>query len=102
MTKRNPHPFDGPRDAALALIQKIADRAVRLYAEHDLRIEHKDIVMDLTACHFRGQRLRLDDLLAADDLNFIHDVAGINRHLDRETYQLMNCFSPRFSARKAA
>ena len=55
-------------------------------------------VLDLTMCHFKAQRLRLDDLLAADDSNFIHDVAGINRHLDRENSVLANGFSPRFHA----
>ena len=43
-------------------------------------------------------KLRLDDLLAADDLNFLHDVAGINRHLDRDTYALLDGFFPRYAA----
>ncbi len=96
---RKSHPMDAARDAALAIIQRIADRAVALYAEHDVRVDRQDVLMDITSCHFGGQKLRLDDLLAADNVNFIHDVAGINRHLNRETGELMNCFSPRFSAR---
>ena len=40
---------------------------------------------------------RLRDLLAADDLNFIHDVFGIAGLLDRRTGQLGDCFSPRFT-----
>jgi hypothetical protein len=35
----------------------------------------------------------------ADDFNFLHDVGGINRHLDREHYLLTDHFSPRFSVR---
>lgn len=101
MPKRSPHPLDGARDAALKTINQIADRAVHVYAEHEVRVDRLTVLMDVSACHFGGQKLRLDDLLAADDLNFIHDIAGINRHLNRETYVLENCFSPRFSHREA-
>lgn len=100
MAKRTPHPLDGARDAAIELIKQIADRAVLVYAKHDVRVDPTTIVMDLMACHFSGQKLRLDDLLAADDFNFIHDVGGINKHLDRETYQLTDGFSPRYSRRE--
>jgi hypothetical protein len=99
MAKKTTHPMDGARDAALATIKKIAYRAVMLYAEHDIRIDRRDVLMDITHCHFSAQKLRLDDLLAADDANFLHDVAGINRHLNRYTGELTDCFSPRFSAR---
>jgi hypothetical protein len=102
MTTKQAHPLDAARDAALDLIKKIADRAVAVYALHDIRADRMTIVMDLTACHFRAQKLRLDDLLAADEFNLMHDVGGINRHLDRENSVLMNCFSPRFSQRQAA
>lgn len=102
MTKRQPHPLDAGRDAALALIQKIADRAVNVYAQHEIRVERKNVLMDISACHFSAQKLRLDDLLAADDFNFIHDVAGINRHLDRDNGRLSDGFSPRFSVRPAS
>lgn len=101
MNKKSPHPLDAARDAALKTINAIADRAVHVYAQHDVRVDRLTILMDVTACHFSGQKLRLDDLLAADDLNFIHDLGGINRNLNRETYVLENCFSPRFSQRAA-
>ena len=97
------HPMDAARDAAMATIKKIADRAVHVYADHDVRVDRVDVLMDISAVHFHGPtKLRLDDLLAADDINFIHDVAGINRHLNRETYELGDGFSPRFSQHKAA
>lgn len=99
MIKRPRHPLDGARDAALTLIGKIADRAVNVYAQHDVRVERQNVLLDITACHFSAQRLRLDDLLAADTLNFIHDVGGINKHLDRENCVLLDGFSPRFSER---
>lgn len=92
------HPIDTATAAAMDLIGKIADRAVSVYAANDVRVERRDILMDISSAHLSGgNKLRLEELLAADDMNFIHDVAGINRHLDRETGKLMNCFSPRFS-----
>lgn len=43
--------------------------------------------------------LRLDDLLAADDENFYHDVFGIWRESDRSTYPAtFGLFVPRFAA----
>lgn len=53
--------------------------------------------MDVTACHCNGCPLRLEELLAADDFNFMHDMAGIRNHIDRETGKLMDHFLPRFS-----
>jgi hypothetical protein len=65
-------------------------------------VDRQNVILDITVCHFGPQRLRLDDLLAADDFNFLHDVAGINRHLDRDRNELKDCFTPRFSQRRAA
>lgn len=97
MAKKTPHPMDGARTAEMTLIGQIADRAVMLYAKHSVRVERLDTFLDVTAVHQRIQPLRLSDLLAADDLNFIHDITGINRHLDRDNYRLNDGFSPRFS-----
>jgi hypothetical protein len=55
--------------------------------------------MDVTAAHCNGNPLRLADLLKADDFNFLHDLVGIAKHLNRDTGKLENFFSPRFSAR---
>jgi hypothetical protein len=59
-----------------------------------------DVHMDLCAVHLNGCPLRLGELLDADDFNFWHDIAGIRRHLNRETGELVNCFLPRFSKRR--
>lgn len=58
--------------------------------------------MDITATHANGNPLDLPRLFAADDFDFTHDICGIARHLNRDTGQLENCFSPRFSQRMAA
>lgn len=86
------------RRAQLDLIGNIADRAVQVYASHNIRAERLDFIMDITTVHFGGNKLRLTDLLEADEFNFIHDIAGINRHLDRATGKLTDAFSPRYSA----
>lgn len=56
-------------------------------------------LMDLTACHANGTPLRLPDLLHAADGDFIHDIAGICAHMNRETGQLQDCFLPRYAAK---
>ena len=56
-----------------------------------------DIKMDLISTHLRVP-LRLNDLLDTDDFNFIHDIVGIERHLNRGTLRLQDGFMPRFAA----
>jgi hypothetical protein len=90
--------------ADAAIIGRIADRAYAADKQTNGRsacslLEWR---MDITACHANGNPLRLDDLLAADDFNFAHDAFGIARHLNRQTGQLENFFSPRFSRREEA
>lgn len=89
-------------DPDMETIGKIADRAVALYAKHGVQVDRCDTLLDIMAVHQKVQPLRLADLLDADDFNFLHDVTGINRHLDRENYRLNDFFSPRFSQRAAA
>lgn len=60
-------------------------------------VDFLNVVMDITAAHLNGNKLKLAELLNADDFNFYHDVNGIGSHLDRETGELLNCFSPRYS-----
>lgn len=56
-----------------------------------------DMQMDVTAVHANGNPLRLEELLAADEFNFAHDMSGICNCLDRDTGQLTKGFSPRYS-----
>jgi hypothetical protein len=80
------------------LIIKIAKRANLIYRENGVLIDPVHIMMDLTATHLNGCPLKLQAMLDADDLNLMHDIAGIDRHLDRDTGKLTGCFDPRFSA----
>jgi hypothetical protein len=77
------------------LIQKIAERAATI-ARNTVPVVA--IEMDITAAHANGNKLRLEELLKADDFNLAHDVFGIRRHIDRNTGELTDCFVPRFSA----
>lgn len=83
------------------LIEKIAERAQRMYADHGQERALLDILMDLTATHANGCPLDLVKFLTFDNFNFAHDIGGINAHLDRQTGQLTRCFLPRCSLRRA-
>lgn len=81
------------------LIDRIANRALNLAIQHGIRNTKQDFQMDITAVHANGNPLRLRELLEADEFDFVHDVFGIYRHLNRETGELEGFFLPRFSAR---
>lgn len=98
MTKTTPNLRASALDAAFIL--EIASRARRLMPvpKDAIRRSTIEIAMDLTAAHLNGNPLRLKELLNAPDASLMHDVYGIERHLDRETGKLGGCFTPRFSA----
>jgi hypothetical protein len=77
------------------LIYSIAERGVR-----EFQFNYITVALDLTACHCNGTPLNLERLLNADSFNFVHDVVGINRHLDRDTGKLTGFFLPRSSAKQ--
>lgn len=96
MTKQIEVSFSvSPKDGAM--IRAIADRAWEATWVRDAYRDRMALMMDLTALHANGNPLRLAALLDADAFNFSHDISGIAANLDRETGQLNNCFSPRFS-----
>jgi len=75
------------------LMERIANRAETL-----MKIEDRiSLLMDLEAVHCNGCPLRLQDLLEADNFNFLHDILGIRRNIDRITGKLRNEFYPRFA-----
>jgi hypothetical protein len=79
----------------LELISAIADRYIRMRPTYlDLRAT---VMMDIEAAHCNGCPLRLAEMLVAEDADFLHDVAGIRAHLNRQTGELEDCFSPRFA-----
>lgn len=54
------------------------------------------MMMDIDATN-ENCRLKLLELLAADDENFYHDIIGIGNNLNRKTKKLENCFIPRYA-----
>ena len=90
-----------PTKQQIQVIAQIAKRAVKMATEAGIKYTQMDALMDLDACISNGCPLKLDELLAADDGNFGHDVFGIRRHINRETGQLENCFLPRFAQPEA-
>lgn len=80
-------------------IDRIVSRAERLGLLRDEPGAHMTLGMDITATHANGCPLDLAGLLDAEDFDFAHDVAGIQRHIDRRTGALLDCFLPRYAAR---
>jgi hypothetical protein len=78
------------------IIHQIARRGARILG-YSTPNKFEEIERAVTLCHLNGCALRLGDLRDADDRDFAHDVAGIMRHLNRETGQLEECFTPRFT-----
>jgi hypothetical protein len=76
------------------LISKIVDRAER----DGVKFDRQTMTMDLVATHANGCQMDFQKLLDAPAFVFSHDIAGIYRHIDRDTGELMNCFVPRCAA----
>lgn len=86
----------GARDRAL--VEKIVERAKR----EGLIFENysaETCEMDLIATNANGCGMAFRRLLDADGFTFVHDIAGIARHMDRETGRLTRCFRPRCARR---
>jgi hypothetical protein len=78
-------------------IAAITGRAIGLYRDYGIECDPLALSLAILATHANGCRLRLAALLAADDLNFLHDVSGIVNNIDTDTGRLLNCFRPRFA-----
>ena len=72
-------------------IKAIVDKA----ADTMPKIDKLLLNMDLTATHVSGCPLDFKKLLDFAEFDFWHDIGGINRHIDRGTGELEDCFVPR-------
>jgi len=59
-------------------------------------IDRAGLVLDIIGVH-RLFDLRLDELLEADDENFLHDIVGIYHNFDRRERVMRHCFCPRYA-----
>jgi hypothetical protein len=80
--------------AELNVIDSIVNRALSIFPDRD----RSHVKMDILTTHIGACTLDLNRFLDADDFNFIHDVIGIERHLNRRTFELEDCFVPRFAS----
>lgn len=76
------------------VIGKICERAEALGLSDPKR--RFTLLMDLDKTN-ESVGLDLVGLLEADELNFSHDIIGIQRHINRETGELMDFFLPRYA-----
>ena len=76
------------------LIGKIVDRIRAKFPN----VDKISTLMDLESAHL-DIPLDLKKLLNSDEFNFMHDITGIDRHMDRTSFpgKLINCFVPRCS-----
>jgi hypothetical protein len=81
----------------MLVVRNIVTRALADFPEQKLKAQ--DLEMDITAAHLNGCPLDLSKLLAAPMLDFAHDIFGIQRHIDRNTGKLLDCFLPRSSVK---
>lgn len=93
--------FDCGKDEK-AIIFKIAKRAAAVCKKNNIKFDLLSSEMDLMACHANGCPLELERMLEADDVNLMHDVLGIRRHISRKTGKLKHCFLPRFARPRRA
>jgi len=79
-------------------IREIADRAVSLYSRMWITLKREFVMSELQIVHEEIYPLRLQELLDADDSNFVHDISGIHRHLQiGKPSRLTDCFRPRYA-----
>ena len=62
------------------LIERIADRACNV----ERGMEKLRLILDLSACH-NSTPLNLQQMLYANEQDFMHDVRGITQHINRNT-----------------
>lgn len=77
------------------LIRRIAVCAEKEFPEMFRDWSRTSLEMDLEAAHCNGCPIDLQKLLAAPRADFGHDVFGIRSHVNRETGELEDMFTPR-------
>lgn len=78
------------------MIIKVVERAEKM----GYNGERMSLIMDIESAD-KVFNLRLEDLLNADDFNFVHDISGIINNIDRSKYPAtdFNLFVPRYSGK---
>lgn len=74
------------------VLERIVERAASLTL-----LDRSGLHMDLHSVHVHNVPLKLEDFLVGQSSDFLHDIYGIHRHLDRGTGKLTDGFLPRFA-----
>ena len=77
----------------ILIIFEIAKRADDM---NILAVDRLTLKMDLENVN-KKIKMNFQELLKADDMDFIHDIYNIQLFMDRETGELKNDFLPRFA-----
>ena len=77
------------------LAHQIVERFVVLSMPYN--IDRLSLQMDIIAVHIGGCKLKLQELLESDQSDFLHDVWGTRKHIDRSTGILQDRFRPRYA-----
>ena len=80
-------------DKNIETIGKIVNRVVTINPAYN----KTTVMMDLLVLYDTGVKMRWDELLNAPVFDFMHDINGINQHLNRRTYKLEDGFWPRYA-----
>ena len=79
--------------AEITVVAKIIERADTMGLLSNDRLS---LLMDLQVVN-NQYPLRLYDMLAASDFDFVHDILGIQKNINRNKLCVDNCFIPRFA-----
>jgi hypothetical protein len=83
-------------NADFSLVVKIADRTLALIPDYP--DDRRTLIMDIHACHCNGCPLDLTGLLAADKNEFVCEIAGIRKAINRRTGKLTDdAYMPRYA-----
>ena len=67
----------------------IVDIAKRAEEHGALQFDRLSLIMDIETAH-QQFKLRLNELLNADNADFLHDIVGIQNNIDRKNKQIGN------------
>ena len=76
-------------------IHQIAKRASWMAKDLGFYATLDDLYLDILNCHTSDCKLDLQKFLTFNDYNLAHDAFGIQRHINRTTGELKDCFLPR-------
>ncbi len=78
----------------LLLIEQIVVRYVQLGKIHNVNVAPIETMMDVVFTHTKNYKLNLHAILLTSDHDFLTEIAGIVRNMDRTTGLLKTGYQP--------